>query len=128
MRQDRDALAGLERIARLKADMEMRRLAAFRAHVEATRHRIGQLETELQAIYRADQPFSVAEARLTNALAGERSRALLAAEEELARILPGYELARQAAAREFGRGEAVQALRKDLEAQARRDRARRGGG
>lgn len=48
MRQDRDALAGLERIARLKADMEMRRLAAFRAHVEATRHRIGQLETELQ--------------------------------------------------------------------------------
>ncbi|MDF3852712.1 hypothetical protein ACDP63_12965 [Paracoccus sp. P2] len=128
MRQGRDALAGLERIARLKADMEMRRLAAFRAHVEAIRHQIDRLEAELQAIYRTDQPFSVAEARLTNLLARERSRALLAAEEELARILPGYEQARQAAAREFGRGEAVQALRKDLVARARRDRARRGSG
>lgn len=128
MRRDSEALAGLERIARLKADMEMRRLAAFRAHVEAARHRIGQLEAELEAIYRADRPFSIAEARLTNALAGERSRALLAAEEDLARILPGYELARQAAAREFGRGEAVHALRQDLIAQRRQDRLRRGGG
>ncbi len=127
MRRVSDALAGLERIARLKADMEMRRLAAFRAHVEAARHRIGRLEAELEAIYCSDQPFSIPEARLTNALAGERSRALLAAEDELARILPGYEQVRQAAAREFGRGEAVHALRKDLAGQARRDRLRRDG-
>ncbi|QRZ13237.1 hypothetical protein JWJ88_00825 [Paracoccus methylovorus] len=126
MTRNRDALAGLERIARLKADVEMRRLAAFRAQVEAVRHRIGQLEAELETTYRADQPFSIAEARMTNAMAGERSRALLAAEEELARILPGYELARQAAAREFGRGEAVHSLRKNLAAQIRKDRIRRG--
>lgn len=119
------SLAGLERIARLKSDLEMRRFAAFRAHVEAARARIGQIEHELEALYRADTPFSVAEARLVNALAGERSRALLNAEHELERMLPSYEQARRSAAREFGRAEAVHGLREDLVAQERLDRMRR---
>lgn len=119
------SLAGLERIARLKSDLEMRRFAAFRAHVEAARARIGQIEHDLQALYQTDAPFSVAEARLVNALAGERSRALFTAECELERMLPGYEQARRAAAREFGRAEAVHGLREDLIAQARLDRSRR---
>lgn len=126
MSRRQDALGGLERIARLKADLEMRRLAAFRAHVEAARHRVRQLEDELDTLYRAERPFSIAEARLANALAGERSRALLNAEQELARLLPGYEQARQAAAREFGRAEAVHSLRRQLIAEARQNRLRRG--
>ncbi|RDW12376.1 hypothetical protein [Paracoccus thiocyanatus] len=126
MNRNRHALAGLERIARLKSDLEMRRLAAFRAHVEAARHRIDELEAELDAIYRADGAFSIAQARLTNAMAGERSRALLAAEHELDRMLPGFEQARQVAARAFGRAEAVHALRMELLAQDRQDRDRRG--
>lgn len=119
------SLAGLERIARLKSDLEMRRFAAFRAHVEAARQRIGQIEHELEALYQAETPFSVAEARLVNALAGERSRALLTAERELERMLPGYEQARRAAAREFGRAEAVHGLREDMVAHARLERMRR---
>lgn len=119
------SLTGLERIARLKSDLEMRRFAAFRAHVEAARARIGQIEHELEALYRADTPFSVAEARLVNALAGERSRALLTAERELERMMPGYEQARRSAAREFGRAEAVHGLRADMIAQARLERMRR---
>jgi len=115
-----DALAGLERIAGLKADLEMRRLAAFRTHVEAARHRISRLQAEFASLGRSDQPFSVAGARLTNALAGECSRALLAAEDELARMLPGYEAARQAALREFGRVQALRSLRRDLATQSRR--------
>lgn len=128
MTQKAQSLAGLERIARLKADIEMRRFAAFRAHVEAARERIGGLEQELQALYHTDESFSITEARLVNALAGERSRALLIAERELERMLPGYEQARRVAAREFGRAEAVHALREDVVAQLRLDRARRAGG
>ncbi|CAM3237913.1 hypothetical protein SAMN04488021_105101 [Paracoccus aminovorans] len=128
MSRQTDALAGLGRIARLKADLEMRRFAAFRAHVDAARQRIGQLEDELQALYRAEEAFSVSEARLVNALARDRSLALLGAERDLERMLPGYEQARQAAAREFGRAEAVSAVRDDMIAQARLDRARRAGG
>lgn len=125
MSRNTDSLTGLERIARLKSDLEMRRFAAFRAHVEAARARIGQIERDLDALYQTDAPFSVAEARLVNALAGEQSRALLTAERDLERMLPGFEQARQAAAREFGRAEAVHGLREDLIAQARLDRARR---
>lgn len=125
MSRKTDSLAGLERIARLKSDLEMRRFAAFRAHVEAARERIGRIEQDLEALYQTKAVFSVAEARLVNTLAGEHSRALLTAERELERMLPGYEQARRAAAREFGRAEAVHGLREDLIAQSRLDRARR---
>lgn len=125
MSRKTDSLTGLARIARLKADLEMRRFAAFRAHVEAARLRIGQLEHELQALYRAEDAFSIHEARLVNALAGERSLALLNAERELERMLPGYEQARRDAAREFGRAEAVLAVRNEMVAQTRQDRTRR---
>ncbi|WP_199258782.1 hypothetical protein [Paracoccus binzhouensis] len=127
MSREKQALAGLERIARLKADLELRRFAAFRAHVDAARQRIDQLGQALETLYGAETGFSIAEARLANLLAGERSRALLSAERDLERMLPGYEAARQAAAREFGRAEAVQALRETLAARARQDRMRRSG-
>lgn len=125
MSRETDSLAGLARIARLKADLEMRRFAAFRAHVEVARARIGQLEDDLQALYRAEDAFSIPEARLVNALARDHSLALLGAERELERMLPGYEQARQVAARAFGRAEAVVGIREDLIAQARLDKARR---
>jgi hypothetical protein len=122
------SLAGVERIARLRSDLEMRRFAAFRAHVDAARDRASQIAQEIEALYRPDVPFSVVEARLVNALAGERSRALLAAERELERMLPGYENARRAAIREFGRAEAVMSLRVELVARVGLDRMRRENG
>lgn len=128
MSREIQRLAGLGRIARLKADLEMRHFAAYRAHVEAARHRVGQLEEDLRALYLAETPFSIAEAKLANAMAGERSRALAEAEHELARMLPGYEQARQAAAREFGRAEAIRRIRDDLAAEARLHRQRKDAG
>ena len=79
----------------------------------------------LDAVYRSDSPFSVAEARLTNALAGETSRALIKAEDELARMLPGFERAMQSAARAFGRAEALKNLRSAARDDDKLDQARR---
>ncbi|QFQ87817.1 hypothetical protein F8A10_10460 [Paracoccus kondratievae] len=121
MRRQKALLAGLERIARLKADLEMQRLAVLRTHVGAAERRVAQLKAELDTIYRTDTSFTLAGARLANALAGEYCRALLTAEQELAGMLPGYELARQAAAREFGRAEAVRALQQRLASKPRAD-------
>lgn len=111
MSRKTDTLGKLERVARLKSDLEMRRFSAFRAHLMAARARVAHLEDEHETVYRSDNPFSVAEARLTNALAGETSRALIRAEGELSRMLPGFEKARQSAVHAFGRAEALKDLR-----------------
>lgn len=111
MSRKTETLGRLERVARLKSDLEMRRFSAFRAHLMAARARVAHLEDELETVYRSDNPFSVAEARLTNALAGDTSRALIRAEGELSRMLPGFEKARQSAVRAFGRAEALKDLR-----------------
>ncbi len=86
MSRKTEMLGKLERVARLKSDLEMRRFSAFRAHLMAARERVGKLGDELEAVYRSDSPFSIAEARLTNALAGEHSRALRRAEAEVAQM------------------------------------------
>ncbi|ARC36496.1 hypothetical protein A6J80_08990 [Paracoccus yeei] len=118
------ALAQLERLARLKSDLEMRRFSAYRAHVTAAEERIAAIRDDLQAIHAAPAAFSVAEARLANALAGERTRALLRAEADLRQMLPGFEAARALAKREFGRVEVLKTLGQDA-AKAARDRAER---
>ena len=125
MSRKTEMLGKLERVARLKSDLEMRRFSAFRAHLMAARARVEDLGDELEAVYRSDSPFSVAEARLTNALAGETSRALIKAEDELARMLPGFERAMQSAARAFGRAEALKNLRSAARDDDKLDQARR---
>ncbi|MFT4013903.1 MAG: hypothetical protein QM682_10960 [Paracoccus sp. (in: a-proteobacteria)] len=125
MGQKADAIQRLQRLAKLKSDIEMRRFAAYREHVELARGRIAAIEAEMRQIYAAPQAFSVAEARLANTLAGERSRALLRAEAELRQMLPGFEAARRAALREFGRSEVLNSLCRDMskaEAEARQKR------
>ncbi|RCW82872.1 hypothetical protein [Paracoccus lutimaris] len=125
MSRKTDGLGKLERVARLKSDLEMRRFSAFRAHLIAARERVEHLGDELEAVYRSDSPFSVAEARLTNALAGEKSRALMRAEAELAQMMPGFEIARRGAVRAFGRAEVLRDLREeshDADSQARERR------
>ncbi|AGT07455.1 hypothetical protein [Paracoccus aminophilus] len=114
MRLDQRALARLERLARLRSDIEMRRFSAFRTSVEAARGRISAREEELGALFRSDAPFSLAEARLTNAMTIDHLREIRREEEELRRILPRYETARQAALRAFGRAEVMGKIRQDL--------------
>ena len=84
MSRKTDALGKLERIARLKSDLEMRRFSAFRAHLIAARERVTRIEGELEAIYRSDSPFSVNEARLTNAIACSNSGGFFGAEMKFA--------------------------------------------
>ncbi len=111
MSKKTDTLGKLERVARLKSDLEMQRFSAFRAHLMAARARVEHLGDELEAVYRSDSAFSVAAARLTNALAGEKSRALMRAETDLAQMMPGFEIARRSAVRAFGRAEVLRDLR-----------------
>jgi len=119
---------GIERLAglaRLRSDLEMRRLAAYQAHVEAARAQIAAIGDELEALYRSEAAFSLSGARVTNALAGDRSRALGRAEQELDRMLPGFEAARAVAIREFGRVQVLDRLAAQEVATDKQDRARR---
>lgn len=118
-------LARLQKLAQLKSDLEMRRFSAYRARVEVVQGQIRTIQQDLQAVYASTSAFSIEEARLANALAGERSRALLRAEQALQQILPGFEVARQAAIREFGRVEVLRSVREDLLAQKAQDASRK---
>lgn len=113
------ALGQLERLARLKSDLEMRRFSAYRAHVTAAEARIEAIRGDLQALYATGTAFSLPEARLANALAAERTRALMRAETDLRQMLPGFEAARALAMREFGRVEVLRTLGRDAAAEMR---------
>lgn len=118
-------LAELQRLAQLKSDLEMRRFSAFRIRVDMAQAQIRRIEQDLRDIYASKGEFSIEEARLANALAGERSRALLRAELALEQMLPSFEVARQAAVREFGRVEVLRSVRQDLIDQQAQDLRRK---
>ena len=122
-----DPLAGLERLARLKSDIELRHFSAWRAQLVAAEARIAALHAELEHIHDSDAAFSVPQARLANALAAECGRAIQRAEDELERMRPGFDAARAAAIREFGRSQVLSALRLRAEADRRMQAARRSG-
>lgn len=100
-------LKRLEQVARLKAELELKKFAAFSAHVTAARERVEGARVALIQCYDAVAPLGVAEARAANAQAGRSARDIARAEAELARMMPRFDVARQAAAREFGRAEAL---------------------
>lgn len=107
MAKDSDKLAQLERIARLKAERELKRFAAFSLHMKQAQHRADAMRTALDQSYRSTAPLSVAEARIANAQAGRSARELNQAETEVARMQPRFDAARRDAAREFGRAEVL---------------------
>ena len=107
MAKDSDKLAQLERIARLKAERELKRFAAFSLHMKQAQHRADAMRTALDQSYRSTAPLSVAEARIANAQAGRSARELNQAESEVARMQPRFDAARRDAAREFGRAEVL---------------------
>ncbi len=125
MRQDLAGLGKLGRLAQLKSDLEMRRFAAFRAHVEASRGRIAAMEERLQVLYDLPEAFSVAQARLTNAMTAAQVGELDQERASLNQLLPRFEVARQAAVREFGRAEVIRQIRRDLREQMRLEQDRR---
>lgn len=105
--KDSDKLAQLERIARIKAERELKRFAAFSVHMTQAQTRADAMRTALDQSYRSTAPLSVAEARIANAQAGRSARELHQAEAEVARMQPRFDAARRDAAREFGRAEVL---------------------
>ncbi|MBU3028620.1 hypothetical protein [Paracoccus marinaquae] len=100
-------LAALQRIARLKAERELKKFAAFSAHMAAARQRAEALQAALDQSYRSTAPLNVAAARMANAQAGRAARELQRADQEITRMTPRFEAARKDAAREFGRAEVL---------------------
>ncbi|MCQ0971057.1 hypothetical protein MLD63_11550 [Paracoccus sp. TK19116] len=110
MKGDPKTLKALERLARIKADRELKKFAAFSLHVSAARARVEGFQTALLQAHQAASPLSLPEARAANAQAGRTARQLIQADAELARMLPRFEVARQQASRDFGRAEVLYAL------------------
>lgn len=104
---DHRQLAALEQIARLKAERELQRFAAFSAHMIAARQKADALGLALEQCYSSVAPLGISEARMANAQAGRAARELRRADAELARLRPRFEEARKDAAREFGRAEVL---------------------
>ncbi|MDO5648399.1 hypothetical protein [Paracoccus sp. (in: a-proteobacteria)] len=103
-------LAALERIARIKADIELKKLANFSQYVNAARARVAETQAAMTQSYASAAPLTVADARTANAQAGRAARELARAQQDLAQMMPKYDAARKQAAREFGRAEALRRL------------------
>lgn len=126
MTRGAERLGQLARIARVKADGELRAYSARRAQAEAMQRQLDAVRAELaQAIAAPTAPDAPAQWRQTAALVGYRSEQLRQAEIALARIRPGLETTRQAAVRAFGRSEALSQLQALTRAQVQLDRQRR---
>ena len=115
---DARKLALLERIARLKAERELKKFAAFNTHMVRAREKIETCQAALRQSYESDAPLSVAEARIANAQAARSAYELNRAFADIQRMTPRFERARAAAAREFGRAEVLL----ELSQKARRTR------
>lgn len=125
MKKELENLSRLQRLAKLKSDLEMRRFSAYRASVVSTKGRIATLKQDLHELYRGDGDHSIAGARLMNALAGEKMRALQREDAQLRKMLPGFEAARQLALREFGRAEVLHQLGENLKEEGRLNEQRK---
>ena len=113
--RDKD-LARLQQIARLKADRELKKFAAFRQHYDRAQQRIDGLQDDLARTYASQAPFTIAEARLANLQAARLARDLTQATGELRQMQPKFDAARLAAAREFGRAEVLKSLKEMAQA------------
>lgn len=104
-------LAALERIARMKAERELKGFAAFKTHMDTLSIRAEAMRVALQQSYDSAAPLTVAEARMANAQAAGSARELQQVEREVAALTPRFQAARAKAAREFGRAEVLVELR-----------------
>lgn len=121
-------LSALERVARLRAEQELKKLAAFRLHVMAAHEQVEASRAAMAQSYAADAPLSVAEARMANAQAGRAARDLSRAQAELARMQPRFDQMRERAGREFGRAEVLAKMAENalIAARQRRERGQMG--
>ena len=109
MKKSAKQLEQLARLAQIRSDTELKRFAAFRAHVDAIATQRQEMREKLVAVYARVEALSIVEARLANQTAGQLARGAARLDAELDRLRPGFDIARQRAVREFGR---VQVLKK----------------
>lgn len=119
-------LAALEKLSRLRADLELRRFSAYREQFAALQSRVEGMRADLSAVA-ADPAATVEDWRTTHALAGYRAAALIRGEAELERLRPGFEAVRRKAAVAFGRAEAMAALKRTAAEAERELREKKGG-
>ena len=124
--RDRGDLGRLERVARLKADVELKRFAAFRRHVAGLHVEADRIARDIIAEAGRGAPSSVGEARLAHALTRRMAGERIAVEGEIGRLQPAFDAARQAAAQAYGRAEVIAALGRRMAAAQALDRTRRG--
>ena len=123
--QGKGDLGRLERVARLKADVELKRFAAFRRHVAGLQADADRIAAGIIAEAARGAPASVDEARLAHAITRQMAGERIAVEGEIDRLRPAFDTARQAAAQAYGRAEVIAALGRRMAAAQATDRARR---
>lgn len=120
MRMKDGDLAALEKVARLKADLELRKYAALHRQATALDARIAVLEDE---VHETATSWGMAASRAETKLVNTLTRAMVdeTVETEIARrrIEPAHEAARQVAAKAWGRAEALAELRRRSRAATR---------
>lgn len=125
MSRTTDKLGQLERLARIKADRELRRYAAWHSQADAMQRQVDVVRDELAQAVAAPADGGPGQWQLATAVVGYRAGQLHRAEDELTRLRPGLEAARATAAKAFGRAEALGQLRRMTLSAERLDRQRR---
>lgn len=120
-----DQLGQLARLARIKADADLRRYSAYRAHADAMQRQADALRSELGEAIATPVSDAPEQWRLITALVAYRTGQAQRAEVALARMKPGLEAARRAATLAFGRAEALSQLRQLTLEQQRKEAERR---
>lgn len=125
MSRKTDQLGKLARIARIKADADLRRYSAYRAHTDAMQRQVDAIRAELTETIAAPVPDALDQWRLTTALVAYRAGEAQRSEVALARMKPGLDAAHRTAVVAFGRAEALLQLRQLNLAQERKEAERR---
>ena len=116
-----NVLDRLAKLAEIRSDIELKRFAAFRRHVDTLAMQQAEHRVRIGHLFAQEEAFSVDAVRLASLEAGRLAREISRLDTELDRLRPGFEVARDRALREFGR---VRALER-LAAGAREERRRK---
>ena len=115
-----DKLDALARIANLKAELELRKYAAFRANMQVLQQRLDSLGRQIGAIHAQPAPQNVAQLRAMADQAHRLTQSLLRAEAEMSQLQPRFDAMRQQATAAWGRAEVLRKLADQTRAQARK--------
>ncbi|WBU53139.1 hypothetical protein [Paracoccus sp. SCSIO 75233] len=100
----------LARVAKIRADAELKRFAAFRQHFDLLDTQRRDQQSRLAGIFPHGTAFSVSEARLRVHEASGIAVEIARLHQEQQCMRPGFETARQKAVAAFGRRQVLEVL------------------